>query len=85
MLSRRIGSPRSPKMGNKSSWAPAGREGEGGITWMVLTMRPDRRKRRPSGSTTSTSGIAMAAASDLGGVRREMAVEKLPAAFLLRR
>jgi hypothetical protein len=52
---------------------------------MVLTMRPDRRKRRPSGSTTSTSGIAMAAGSDLGGVRREMAVEKLPAAFLLRR
>jgi hypothetical protein len=26
-------------------------------------MRPDRRKRRPSGSTTSTRGIAMAAAA----------------------
>ena len=29
-------------------------------TWMVLTMRPERRKSRPRGSTTSTSGIAMA-------------------------
>lgn len=34
-----------------------------GRTWMALMMRPERRKRRPSGSTTSTSGTAMAPAA----------------------
>jgi hypothetical protein len=29
----------------------------------MLTIRPERRKRRPSGSTTSTRGIAIAAAA----------------------
>jgi hypothetical protein len=56
---------------------------------MVLTMRPERRKSRPRGSTTSTSGIAMAGRrrfqSRRGGVRREAAVEKLAAALLPRR
>ena len=41
---------------NRAGQAPVGRAG----TWMVLTMRPDRRKSRPSGRTTSTSGTAMA-------------------------
>ena len=44
---------------NRAGRAPVGRPGRAG-TWMVLTMRPDRRKSRPSGSTTSTSGTAMA-------------------------
>ena len=59
LLSNRIRSPRPPpkmEKANKSSWAPVGRK----ATWMVLTMRPERRKSRPRGSTTSTSGIAMA-------------------------